>query len=103
MELLATVDEAHETLSGPRVVKKVVRRAELLRGHYHGFRFQACFLAARERQKCHLPARDWQAAETQTRVGTIRGRPEVKSDSRYLRFVIAKHSPERVLETGLLM
>jgi hypothetical protein len=28
---------------------------------------------------------------------------EVKSDSRYFRFVIAKHSPERVLETGLLM
>ena len=29
--------------------------------------------------------------------------PEVKSDSRYVRFVIAKHSPERVLETGLPM
>ncbi len=29
--------------------------------------------------------------------------PEVKSDSRYVRFVIAKHSPERVLETGLRM
>jgi hypothetical protein len=25
-----------------RIVKKVVRRAELLKGHYHGFRFQAC-------------------------------------------------------------
>src|ERR1022692_1348716 len=29
--------------------------------------------------------------------------PEVKSASRYVRFVIAKHSPERVLETGLRM
>ena len=29
--------------------------------------------------------------------------PEVKADSRYVRFVIAKHSPEQVLETGLLM
>ena len=27
--------------------------------------------------------------------------PEVKSDSRYVRFVIAKHSPERVSVTGL--
>src|ERR1017187_7673857 len=27
--------------------------------------------------------------------------PEVKSDSRYVRFVIAKHSPERVSATGL--
>jgi len=27
--------------------------------------------------------------------------PEVKSGSRYVRFVIAKHSPVRVLETGL--
>ena len=26
---------------------------------------------------------------------------EVKSDSRYFRFVIAKHSPERVLETAV--
>jgi hypothetical protein len=25
-----------------RITKKVVRRAELLKGHYHGFRFQAC-------------------------------------------------------------
>ena len=27
---------------GSRVVKKVVRRSELLKGHRHGFRFQAC-------------------------------------------------------------
>jgi hypothetical protein len=25
-----------------RIVKKVVRRAGPLKGHYHGFRFQAC-------------------------------------------------------------
>ena len=29
--------------------------------------------------------------------------PEVKSDSRSVRFVIAKHSPQPVLETGLPM
>ena len=26
----------------PPIVKKVVRRAELLKAHRHGFRFQAC-------------------------------------------------------------
>jgi hypothetical protein len=33
----------------------------------------------------------------------ISTREKVKLDSRYVRFVIAKHSPERVLKTGLLM
>jgi hypothetical protein len=41
--LLATrVFVAVLVCTAPRVVKKVVRRSELLKGHYHGFRFQAC-------------------------------------------------------------
>jgi hypothetical protein len=40
------------------------------------------------------------AAQSKTAHGQA---PEVKADSRYVRFVIAKHSPEQVLETGLPM
>jgi hypothetical protein len=33
---------SEENATKPLMVKKVVRRAELLKGHRHGFRFQAC-------------------------------------------------------------
>src|SRR4029077_5367497 len=39
-------DDCSSSISSP-IVKKVVRWAELLKGHPHGFRFQACSRVAR--------------------------------------------------------
>src|ERR1035441_2077615 len=61
-----------------RIVKKVVRRAEPLKGHYHGFRFQPCSLieAADNPQPVHQLCHQTQHPKQDHHLESPRARPE---------------------------